>query len=287
MKKIFAILALCLPLMAAAGTNTNGIWVWSSHMNQVNLDELKAKNIGNVILHEVAFEKHGVDSTMAFIKAAEERGILVHIWFQCFYSGGKWVSPINDSTKWIRQEYYDSVIDRARKYVGYGVKAFHLDYIRYGGTAKKHNVSKHCTPTWSITEFCRQFNAGVKGMNPDIIISAALMPEIESEQYYGQNPEQMGEYVDILMPMIYRHSPSYKKLGPQWPVEAAKWFVEHSGNAQVWAGTTTYNGGEDVLKELTAEEIVKDSEDFRGTGVKGVVLFRFGLGEIPSMPDIQ
>jgi len=286
MRKLLIGFALFLTFSLSAQTNTNGIWVWSKHMTEVNLDELASKNIGNIILHEVAFEKHGVDSTMAFIKAAESKGILVHIWFQCFYSGGKWVSPIDDSTKWIKQDYYDSVVKRALQYVDYGVKAFHLDYIRYGGTAHKHMVSEHCTPTWSITEFCRQFNVAVKGKNPSILLSAALMPEIDSEYYYGQNPAQMGEYIDVLMPMIYRYSPNYRKLGPQWPLESAKWFVEHAGKAQVWAGTTTYDGGENIVKPLSAEAIAKDCESFRGTGVKGVVLFRFGLGEIPQMPTL-
>jgi len=284
MKKITVLLALCLSINLAAQINTNGIWVWSKYMNEVNLDELKEKNIGNIILHEIAFEKHGVDSTMAFVRAAESKGILVHIWFQCFYSGGKWVSPIDDEKKWIKQDYYDSVIARAKQYVDYGVKAFHLDYIRYGGTAHKHMVSEHCSPTWSITEFCRQFNVAVKCMDSTILLSAALMPEIDSEYYYGQNPAQMGEYIDILMPMIYRHSKTYKKLGPQWPDESAKWFVAHAGKAQVWAGTTTYDGGEDVVRSLSAEELLSDCEDFRDTGVKGIVLFRFGLGPIPVMP---
>lgn len=286
MKKLLILATLCLSINLAAQSNTNGIWVWSKHMNEVNLDELKAKNIGNIILHEVAFTKHGVDSTISFIHEAEARGILVHVWFQCFYSDGKWVSPIDDQKKWIKQDYYDSVIKRAQQYVIYGVKAFHLDYIRYGGTAHKHMVSQHCTPTWSITEFCRQFNVAVKGMDSTIVLSAALMPEIESEYYYGQNPAQMGEYIDILMPMIYRYSPNYRKLGGQWPLESAKWFVEHAGKAQVWAGTTTYDGGENIVKPLSAETIAKDCESFRGTGVKGVVLFRFGLGEIPQMPKL-
>ena len=287
MKRILLTLCIIFPGLccgAAVPENSNGIWLWSKHMTEVNLDTLAARNIGNVILNEAAFEKHGADSVVSFIREAKSRGILVHVWFQCFFSKGKWVSPIDDSTKWIRQDYYDSVIERARKYVGYGVKAFHLDYIRYGGTAHKHMVSDTCTPTWSITEFCRQMSSAVKAIDPDIVLSAALMPEIDSEYYYGQNPAEMGRYIDILMPMIYKYTPNYKALGPQWPLESARWFVEHSGGAQVWAGITTYDGGEKALRNLSAEEILDDCKFFEGTGVTGFVLFRYGLGEIPVMP---
>ena len=138
MKRFLSFLFLALALAAckpAAEPNTNGIWLWSKYMNDVDLDEFARKDIGNIILHEVAFERHGVDSTLAFVKEAQKRGMKVHIWFQCFYKDGKWINPVKDSLNCYDQEYFDEVIERAVKYVGYGVDGIHLDYIRFGGTA--------------------------------------------------------------------------------------------------------------------------------------------------------
>lgn len=267
--------------------NTNGIWLWSKYMNEVDLDELKAKGIGNIILHEVAFARHGEDSTMTFINSAERKGIRVHVWFQCFYDNGTWINPVDDENNRYKQEYFDEVITRAEHYVDLGVKGIHLDYIRFGGTAYKHNPSEEITAVGCVTEFCRQIDSALNVKNPAVVLSAALMPEPDSEYYYGQDPAKMGQYIDILMPMIYRHSPTYAKGGENWATDVARFFVEKGAPAQVWAGTTTYTGDDGVVREMSPEDIIRDCEDFYGTGVKGVVLFRYGIGEIPDMSNIN
>lgn len=267
--------------------NTNGIWLWSKYMNEVDLDELKTKGIGNIILHEVAFERHGEDSTMTFISNAEQKGIRVHVWFQCFYNNGTWFNPVDDENNRYMQEYFDKVIARAVHYADLGVKGIHLDYIRFGGTAYKHNPSEEITAVGCVTEFCRQIDSALNAKNPAVVLSAALMPEPDSEYYYGQDPSQMGQYIDILMPMIYRHSPTYAKGGENWASDVARFFVEKGAPAQVWAGTTTYTGDDGVVREMAPEDMVRDCEDFYGTGVRGVVLFRYGIGEIPDMSNLK
>ena len=122
LKRVFLLAAIAASIFSCGKKpqeeNTNGIWLWSKYMNDVNLDTLKAKGIGNIILHEVAFKNHGEDSTLAFIHAAQERNLKVHIWFQCFYKDGKWINPVDDSLNRYKQEYFDEVIDRAKHYVG-------------------------------------------------------------------------------------------------------------------------------------------------------------------------
>ena len=290
MKRIapaLAILALVLASCAPKPANTNGIWLWSRYMEEVDLDELAQKNIGNIILHEKAFETYGEEKTMEFVKAAGDRGLLVHIWFQCFYNDGKWINPVDDENNRYKQEYFDEVIGRAVHYAELGVKAIHLDYIRFGGTAWKHNPSDSVTAVGCVTEFCRQMNAAVKSVEPDILLSAALMPEPESEYYYAQDPALMGQYLDVLMPMIYRHSPAYSKGGEGWADDVAKYFVEKGAPAQVWAGTTTYTGDDGEVVPMDGEGILRDCRDFSDTGVRGIVLFRYGIGELPDMSEIN
>ena len=287
MKRIVLFLALALSLASCrqAPVNTNGIWLWSKYMNMVDLDELASKDIKNVILHEVAFTRHGVDSTLAFIHEAQSRGMKVHIWFQAFYKDGKWINPVDDSLNRYKQEYFDEVIERAVKYVGYGVDGIHLDYIRFGGTAHKHNPSEEITATGCVTEFCRQINAATKKANPKIILSAALMPEPDSEYYYGQDPAQMGQYIDILMPMIYFHCDSYRKGGRPWAKMVADHFATKGAPAKVWAGLTTYEDTEtEHVVPMNAERILQDCRMFTdSTKAEGVVLFRYGLGELPDL----
>ena len=287
MKRILIILAFTLALASCkqAPVNTNGIWLWSKFMNEVDLDDLHAKAIDNIILHEVAFEKHGVDSTLAFIHEAQSKGMKVHIWFQAFYKDGKWINPVDDSLNRYKQEYFDEVIERAVKYVGYGVDGIHLDYIRFGGTAHKHNPSEEITATGCVTEFCRQINKATKAANPKIILSAALMPEPDSEYFYGQDPAQMGQYIDILMPMIYFHCDSYRKGGRPWAKMVADHFATKGAPAKVWAGLTTYEDTEaEHVVPMNAERILQDCRMFTdSTKAEGVVLFRYGLGELPDL----
>ena len=290
MKKILAVIFLAAALASCrqAPENTNGIWLWSKFMNEVDLDELHSKAIDNIILHEVAFERHGVDSTLAFIHEAQGRGMKVHIWFQAFYQGGKWINPVDDSLNRYKQEYFDEVIGRAVQYVKYGVDGIHLDYIRFGGTAHKHNPSEEVTATGCVTEFCRQISAAVKAVNPKIVLSAALMPEPDSEYYYGQDPAQMGQYIDILMPMIYFHCDSYRKGGRPWAKMVADHFATKGAPAKVWAGLTTYEDTEtEHVVPMNAERILQDCRMFTdSTKAEGVVLFRYGLGELPDLNEL-
>lgn len=290
MRKILlttVLLLSVLTLSAKTPKNTNAIWAWSSHMDKIDLQELKDKGIGNIILHDKSFTNHGEEATMAFIKAAKKKGILVHAWVQVSYSGGKWMSLVDDEHNCYRQDRFDEVIGLCKHYMDLGVEAIHFDYIRFGGTAHKHNPSPEVTGTGAITEFCRQANAALKGKNPKVILSAALMPEPDSEYYYGQDPAQMGQYLDILMPMIYRHSPAYARGGEGWAPMVARHFVEKGKPAQVWAGTTTYTGDDDSVKPMDAPAIMADCETFKGTGVTGIVFFRFDLGEIPDMKKFK
>ena len=290
MKKILFLtaLALCLLLNPSCrpekDANRIGIWLWSKYMTEIDLDEMAHKDIKNVILHEVSFEKHGIDSTLAFIKEAQGKDIKVHIWFQCFYSGGQWINPVDDENNRYKQEYFDEVISRAMQYVGYGVDGIHLDYIRFGGTAWKHNPSEEITAVGCVTEFCRQLNKAVKAANPNVILSAALMPEPYSEELYGQDPALMGQYMDVLMPMIYFRS-GYNRKEAAWPVKVADYFAEKGAPAEVWAGITTYTANPDDtgVSPMSEDEILRDARIFKKSKAKGVVLFRYGLGTMPDM----
>ena len=289
--KYIAACALTMLMLASCKSadekysNTNAIWLWGKHMKEAPIQDWANRGYGHILLNEAAFDRWGEEDVYKFMADCEKLGMTVHVWFQCFYADGKWVSPIDDDKRAIKQDFYDKVIERALGYVNKGVKGIHLDYIRYGGTAKKHDFPE-CRATDSITEFCRQLNVAVKAVNPDVILSAALMPEINSEHYYGQNPAEMGKYIDILMPMVYRYGYNGKAdNGLSWVQEITNWFEANSDQADVWVGIQTYSvdmeTGNPVA--LNAEQLLSDCEDVTKTNGTGVVLFRHGLGEFPDV----
>lgn len=290
--KIVQIAVVSLFLFACRGEvkierpNTNAIWLWGTHMMEAPVAEWAEKGYGHILLNEAAFNQWGEDTVYAFIDNCEKLGMTVHVWFQAFYEKGKWICPVDDETQQIKQDYYDRVVARAVDYAKKGVAGIHLDYIRYGGTAYKHDYPG-CRATWQITEFCKQLNEAVKPVNPNIILSAALMPEINSEYYYGQNPMQMGKYLDVLMPMVYRYGYAGEDKPLSWVEEVCNWFVANSGGAQVWAGIQTYTL--DLTRtnehpiEMCADSILADCKDIVNTNAHGIVLFRHGLGEFPDV----
>ena len=107
------------------------------------------------------------------------------------------------------------------------------------------------------------------------------MAETGSERYYGQHPESMGQYLDILIPMIYGNS-SGKSYGTCRGI--ANYFAQHGIPAQCWAGNDTYSSSG---AGLSAAQIKSSSEIYKESKAVGVVLFRHGLGTLPSMLDLK
>ena len=296
----FALLSVtsCKDKVADRYENRNAVWLWGSHMKEAPLQEWAEKGYGHVLLNEAAFGRWGEEDVYAFVKQCKDLGLVPHVWFQCFYKDGKWAYPVDDENKVIKQDFYDDIVARASNYVEKGFEGVHLDYIRFGGTAHKHDYPEAgLRATDVVTECCRQLNVALKAINPKVILSAALMPEIESERLYAQNPAEMGKWLDVLMPMVYRYGYGGEDKPLEWVYEVTNWFEERSGEAEVWVGIQTYkvnltpeaegefsDGGHII--PLTAEELRSDMEDLKNTNATGVVLFRHGLGDFPDVNDL-
>lgn len=270
-------------------TSRAGFWLWSSSLNGVSFETLAAKGYGHVILHEQAFKSYPQEKVLERIAEAEALGMTVHIWMQCFYENSTWVSPVDDANKRYDQELYDRILTRAEGYLDLGIRAIHFDYIRFGGTAYKHNYPEAgVTGEGAITEFCRQASERLRARNPQVILSAALMAERdENFYYYGQNPAQMGRYLDILIPMIYRYSESGgADRDGTWACNMADYFAENAGEAEVWAGTQTYRYTSGTAVGLSQEQLRSDCADFTQSRAAGIFLFRYGLGNFPDVNDL-
>lgn len=266
------------------------IWVWSSHIpswvandNKV-MKELYDLGYRHILLNYAAFHPNNKKTTLAFIKDAEKMGWIVHAWIQCFYNGG-WENPVDDENNCYKEATFERIRTNARSYIEeFGVKGLHLDYIRFGGTAYKHNPSSQVTAAGAVDKCCREIREVADSFDAGIVTSAALMPEINSTEYYGQRPSTMGKYIHILMPMIYRYSYGYSDASC---VKVANWFADNAADAEMWSGIQTYTGGDSNVKPMDAAGIRKDIDLFMTTHGKGIVLFRYGLGTFPDVNDIK
>ncbi len=275
-------------LFSLDATLRNGIWVWSSHVaglaenDYAKLKVLKEKGIDHIILNYAAFTSSNRNSTVAFIREAESLGLTVHAWIQCFHNSAGWINPVDDDNKCYKDEVFEEILSNARTYIEeYGVKGVHLDYIRFPGTAQKHNIDDTVNSVGAVTRCCRELRELCDGYDEGLVISAAMMPdETASGYYYGQNRTQMGQYLDIFMPMIYRYSYNYSDSKCQSTANAFSTY-----GAECWPGTTTYTGGDSSAVAMDAAAVLKDCEVYKGTQARGIVLFRYGIGEVPDLSD--
>ena len=237
-------------------------------MNNLNLASLSSQGTKHIFLHSYAFTAYGTSSVLSWINTARSYGINVHIWMQICYDGN-WIRPINDDGSF-KYSFIAGKVNEARYYASLsGVAGVHLDYLRFGGTAHYYSNSAEV-----INYIVTQIYSAVKSVNPNCILSAAIMPEPNMLiYYYGQDIPTISKYLDVIVPMIYKGN--YGK-NTAWIQQTTKEFVEMSNGAQVWSGLQTYRSDEDITR-LSYNELFGDAQASLNGGARGVTMFRWGI----------
>ena len=274
-------------------TRPTAVWAWGSHLsdlisdNGAKMREMKDKGYDHILMNYAGFHnKNYRQQAIKFIQIADEIGLAVHVWLQCFYDGG-WISPIDDDKKAYKEEVYERIRNEATDYLEeWGVKGVHLDYIRFGGTASKHNwgVGENAVNSVNaVNRCCREIREICDGFDEGLVTSAALMPEPNSSAAYGQKPAEMAKYIHILMPMIYRYG-SYNFSDKSFK-ERSDYYAEQAkiGGGVSWSGIQTYDA---ATHGMTAEAMRKDIDLMAETKASGIVLFRYQLGTFPDINDL-
>lgn len=246
----------------------NGYWLWSAHMNSVNLKRLSKLGTKHILLHSYSLHAHGRSAVVNFIAKAHKYGMKVHIWMQVCYDGS-WVRPCN-SDNTIKYGFLNSKIRAAKSYAKIpGVDGVHFDYVRFGGTAHLYKTS-----TDAINYFVKKASVQIHKANPKCIVSAAVMPEPKMMIYwYGQDIPTMGKYLDVLIPMVYKGN--FNK-DSTWITKIVKLYKKQSKSAVIWAGLQTYMSDSNAQLRSHAE-LVNDARAAQAGGATGSILFRIGI----------
>lgn len=249
-------------------TTGYGYWVYGGDMGSVSLGTLASKGTTDLFLNFYALTIKTQREVESWIASANKLGMRVHIWMQAFYANGSWVNPVVNGN--VNSDYFEQKIIEAQKYASIkGISGIHLDYIRYPGNAYKTSGG-----TAAISEFAQQITEAIHDTDPNIIVSCALMPETTSNAYYyGQDYSVISRYMDVVIPMIYKGN--YGKTS-SWIKTIAKWFVDNSEGAQVWAGLQGYKSDDNVVK-LSPSEIAADTQAALDGAASGAVIFRWGV----------
>jgi len=162
----------------------------------------------------------------------------------------------------------------------YNVTGIHLDYIRYSGSGD-NAAYKNTGGTEAITSFVQKVRETVDAINNQNItgkshiqLSAAVMPEgSENAKYYGQDYNQLSQYLDFIVPMIYKGN---YNAGTAWIATTTKYIVNNSNGKPVIVGLLSYVSDDNVTP-LSATELQKDINAALSNGASGYALFRYGL----------
>ena len=155
----------------------------------------------------------------------------------------------------------------------YNIDGIHLDYVRYSGVGN-NAAYNHPNATTTITSFVKDVYNLVKSINSKTAVSAAVMPEgTRNAYYYGQDYSQLANYLDFLVPMIYKGNYGEDTA---WIGTTTKYIVDHSGGKPVISGLQTYRSDNDMT-EIPAAELKNDIQSAIDNGASGYALFRYGL----------
>lgn len=256
-------------------SNKNAIWIQSKDFNNVDFAKLSKYGIGNVFLHEAAISQYGKSKVVSWAKNAANNGIKTHLWIQCFYSNGKWINPVNPTTKSYNTAQFKIILSKIKNYCQMDhIRGIHLDYLRYPGTTYKYKYSNGVSGEKAISMLVNKARTYIDIYNPNALLSASVMPETSSNAYYyGQNIPQMGKYLDIITPMIYKGNYGQNT---NWIKSTTSWFSKNSGGAQIWSGLQTYVSDNNPIP-LSATNLKADCLAALNGGADGLALFRWGL----------
>lgn len=264
--------------------NIQGYWINNGPDELKNINITALKNAGITDIFVITNKQDPAGTLKPFIDAFSGSGIRVNAWITSFKDqNGNWFDPQQNPT--LIDQLVNNIISIA---TNYNVDGIHLDYVRYPG-----NAYQHPNATQTVTTFVQRIYDAIQNINiqqipgkHQILLSAALMPETDTNAYYyGQDYEQLAPYLDFLVPMIYKGNYNQNTT---WIGTTTQYIVQHAGGKPVVAGIQTYRSDANPIP-IPASELNADIKAAMDNGSSGYVLFKYGLvdNSIPGIPNYQ
>lgn len=237
-----------------------GYWLRYADMRDFNAEIAAAKGCSEVFLSSKSLDHP--EATRKFIDECSKHGIRPHAWIQCLYRNGTFIPPTNaDNVYRVKEE-----ITRA---VRTGFQGVHFDYIRYPGLAPADGFRL-------ITRLAYELRDHTKQLKPEMMITAAVMPEMEANaRHYGQCYKCLAPYVDVQIPMAYKGNYGAER---SWIQRVTRYVIQESGRI-VWTGLQAYRSDRDPFP-IPRSELEADIRAAYASGAQKVIIFRFGLSNI-------
>lgn len=268
---------------AVEEANRNGVYVRGSAMNNVDLAELKDAGVGNVYLHQEVLSYASREALEAFIAAAAECEIAVHLWMICLHDAGDFVVPIVGQG--YNQEYFNAEAERVREAAKIeGLSGLHFDYIRFDGEetrADKFRATEGGGGESAVTEFVMQMVTTARAHNDRLVFSGALMPEYGTlVPQYGQDVAALSEYLDFFVPMLY--AGNYNE-DLDWITECVRLYRQKHPELDFRPALLTYQSDASQYNK-TQEELSAEVAACYEQDASGITLFYYDRGVTTLVP---
>ena len=186
------------PWFSEIGT-VRGVWVWSTSLSTI--DPWALMNAGYTDAFVFVLQDGDYISVLKqFIDKFSGTNIRIHAWITCFAYNGKWWIAHDTARQETVKGLIYNIIYYCQNYKQ-GIAGIHLDYVRYSGVASLNRAAYQQSPhgKYTVTNFVKDVYNLVKGMNPNLYLSAAVMPECGSNaDLYGQDYALLSPYLDIM-----------------------------------------------------------------------------------------
>ncbi len=143
----------------------------------------------------------------------------------------------------------------------------------------------------NVISYAKKIAAAARAVKPDVILSAALMPEGAYDQgfadlHYGQNYADLSALVDFIMPMVY--SSDYNQ-DAAWVTKVAKGALEKGGKVLVGLQAYGKSTTEQLMADAEAVRGLLENDDVAAAGenLLGIALFRTGEFSYVKMSQLD
>jgi len=128
-----------------------------------------------------------------------------------------------------------------------------------------------------VTGFVKRVSDEVIGsINPKLYLSAALMPPCEDTvKWYGQDYGQLAQYLDFMVPLIYKYS---YNGDCNWVATLTANAVNKANGTLIVVGLQIYDPDTDY-QLLSSAELKNDINTVITSGAAGFVVFRYTPGK--------
>lgn len=265
--------------------NSNSISSITESVAKTKLETYKSKGITDLYISFTNYNTASLRKMMeCFVKARDNNkitGIRIHARMNVLFdaSNNKTYSP-TDST---RLSFIKKNIDYVAKNLN--IDGISLDYVRYSGDGKDN--SRHP----KITALYKTLKEYIDSKKKNYIISTCCKAEDEdSYTYYGQKHGDFAQYVDYMMPMVYKTTYATSKVttDDNWVVARINYILNQKVDKnKIVVALQTYKSDN---SNRTLAELTTTAQKISTTKVRGVALFREGLVQgdyVKSYKDIM